>query len=120
MKRVLIVEDDKSWSMVIGHYCQSLGYDFTVVSAPQVAMDVIDEFAPDVIVLDMLLATETGVALLNELRSYDDLSSIPVVVCSSLSELSMDHLRPFGVSALLDKNSMEPLDFQLALQGALT
>ena len=79
MKRVLIVEDDPTWAMLVGKYVRQLDWKSTVVSSPQAAMDALDTQPVDVIVLDMLLAVETGMALLNEIRSYDDLATIPIV-----------------------------------------
>ena len=85
------------------------------------AMDMIDNWQPDAIVLDMLLAGETAVALLNELRSHADLARLPVVVCSNVN-VNLEDLRPFGVTALLDKASMQPDEvravFSEVLDGA--
>ena len=62
----------------------------------------------------MLLAGETGMALLNELQSHEDLARLPVVVCSNVV-LDLDQLRSFGVRAVLDKARMTPDDVRAAL-----
>lgn len=119
MKKVLIVEDDPTWVGILSRYAEQLGARVSVASSPQAAMNALDDELPDIILLDMLLATETGMALLNELRSHDDLSSFPVVVCTSVDEVSQDQLAPFGVRAVLDKSSMEPTDVKNTLKGIL-
>jgi len=107
MKKLLIVEDDKNWADILCGYAAAVGVEVrTVVSGGQ-AMEMIDDWQPDAIVLDMLLAGETAVALLNELRSHADLARLPIVVCSN-TDVSLADLRPFGVRALLDKASMRP------------
>ena len=73
---------------------------------------------PDVLLLDMLLAGETGVALLNELRSHDDLATLPGVVCSSV-ELDQGQLAPFGVQVVLDKSHVTPTEIRAALRKVL-
>ena len=107
MKKLLIVEDDKNWADILCGYAAAVGAEARVVVSGGQAMEMIDNWQPDAIVLDMLLAGETAVALLNELRSHADLARLPIVVCSS-ADVNLEDLRPFGVTALLDKASMRP------------
>lgn len=116
MKRVLIVEDDPTWAMLVGKYVRQLDWEYVVVSSPQAAMDVLDTQPVDVIVLDMLLAVETGMALLNEIRSYDDLATIPIVAFTNMNTVSLASLRRYGVQALLDKAAVMPEEVQHTLK----
>ena len=116
MKRVLIVEDDPTWAMLVGKYVRQLDWEYVVVSSPQAAMDVLDTQPVDVIVLDMLLAVETGMALLNEIRSYDDLATIPIVAFTNMNTVSLASLRRYGVQALLDKATVTPEEVQHTLK----
>ena len=116
MKRVLIVEDDPTWAMLVGKYVRQLDWKSAVVSSPQAAMDVLDTQPVDVIVLDMLLAVETGMALLNEIRSYDDLATIPIVAFTNMNTVSLASLRRYGVQALLDKATVTPEEVQHTLK----
>ena len=107
MKKLLIVEDDKNWADILCGYAEAVGAEARAVVSGGQAMEMIDNWQPDAIALDMLLAGETAVALLNELRSHADLARLPIVVCSS-AYVNLEDLRPFGVRALLDKASMRP------------
>ena len=118
MKRLLIVEDDPAWAAVMERYARDVDAASRVVLSGGQAMELIDEWRPDVLLLDMLLAGETGVALLNELRSHDDLATLPVVVCSSV-ELDQVQLAPFGVRAVLDKSHVTPTEVRAALRKVL-
>ena len=121
MKKLLIVEDDKNWADILCGYAAAVGAEARAVVSGGQAMEMIDNWQPDAIVLDMLLAGETAVALLNELRSHADLARLPVVVCSNVN-VNLEDLRPFGVTALLDKASMQPDEvravFSEVLDGA--
>lgn len=121
MKKLLIVEDDKNWADILCGYAAAVGAEARAVVSGGQAMEMIDNWRPDAIVLDMLLAGETAVALLNELRSHADLARLPIVVCSS-ADVNLADLRPFGVRALLDKASMRPDEaraiFSEVLNGA--
>ena len=118
MKRLLIVEDDPAWAAVMERYARDVDAASRVVLSGGQAMELIDEWRPDVLLLDMLLAGETGVALLNELRSHDDLATLPVVVGSSV-ELDQVQLAPFGVRAVLDKSRATPREIRAALRKVL-
>ncbi len=121
MKKLLIVEDDKNWADILCGYAAAVGAEARVVVSGGQAMEMIDNWRPDAIVLDMLLAGETAVALLNELRSHADLARLPIVVCSNAC-VNLADLQPFGVRAMLDKASMRPDEaravFSEVLDGA--
>ena len=116
MRRVLIVEDDPTWSMLIGRYVEQLSWEFEVVRSPQEALDALDGGAVDVIVLDLLLAVETGMALLNEIQAYDDLSDIPILVLTNTPDVALSDVSSYGVKRLLDKATATPDDIKFSLK----
>ncbi len=116
MKKALIVEDNPVWSDILSGYCREEQLLPVTARSPQEAMDVLDMEAVDIIILDILLATETGMALLNEIGSHDDLATIPIIVCTDLNSIGMAELAPFGVQKLLDKSSMNPASMKLAIR----
>jgi len=60
--------------------------------------------------LDLMLPWANGIGLLHTLASHSDINAIPVVICSNAlpDHLSLKHLRPYGVAAVLDKASIRP------------
>jgi two-component system phosphate regulon response regulator PhoB len=120
MTRVVIVEADE-W--LAQHYMRTLnraGYE--VYHAPHAiaAIDLIDTTIPDVIILDILLPGTTALALLHELKSHDDLRSIPIILATSLSDhIAMDDVASYGVKRILDKASMHPDDIVTAVRAVL-
>lgn len=108
MKRALIVEDDRVWAGLLVKWCEQERIVADIVWSPQMAMDALDLARYDVVMVDMLLAAETGMALLNEMAGYDDLARIPVVVCTNSAGVTAETLTPYGVRAVLDKAVMTP------------
>ncbi len=90
-----------------GKFAADVGVEHQVAVSGGQAIEIIDNWQPDALILDMLLAGETAIALLNELRSYADLASLPIVVCTNI-DVKMDDLRPLGVKTILNKTSMRP------------
>ena len=118
MKKLLIVEDDKNWADILGKFATDVGAEHRVAVSGGQAIEIIDDWQPDALILDMLLAGETAIALLNELRSYADLASLPIVVCTNI-DAKMDDLRPLGVKAILNKTSMRPNEVRAIFREAL-
>lgn len=120
MTRVLIVEDD-TWQRE--HAADLLRKNKYVVAESAHALEAIDQidtFQPDVIILDMMLPGSNGMALLHELQSHSDLASIPVVVMSTRTDISIENLQPYGVKVLLDKAKMQLDDLVAAVKKAVS
>ncbi|MBP7807060.1 response regulator [Candidatus Saccharibacteria bacterium] len=83
MSRVLLIEPDQRLGKT---YQQALSrqHQVTVAHTAQQAIHSSEDFVPDVIVLDPQIARHNGVEFLYELRSYEDLQNIPVVLLVSM------------------------------------
>lgn len=120
MQKVAIIEDNTWLRKSYERTLQTEGY--ITAGAPDAAraIDSIDDFTPDVILLDMLLTETTGMALLHELQSHDDLAEIPVIVISSIAtHLIATDLRPYGVRAILNKETITPAGMIGAIREVL-
>lgn len=118
IKKVLIVEDD-SW-LANNHITIMTvsGYEAKAVSSSEAAIIQIDDKAPDVIVLDVMLEGGTAFALMHELQSYEDTARIPIILCSNIPGELLDHaaLERYGVRIVLDKSTMRPYDLLSAVE----
>ena len=118
---VLIVEDDLWLAEQYSRVLSLAGYKVTITSHAEVAIQIIDDIQPDVIILDMLLTGSTALALMHELQSYGDTAVIPIILCTNLAnELSLDNLRSYGVRQIIDKTTMAPDDLIVALRDITT
>ncbi|HYG84142.1 MAG TPA: response regulator [Verrucomicrobiae bacterium] len=119
-KRVLIVEDD-IWQGDL--YLFLLKHDYTAlrVTSAEAAMEAIDSFQPDSILLDVLLDGANGITLLHELQSHDDTARIPVILCTSLEHMHKNSqiLAHYGVKQVLDKATITPQKIRAAVNGVV-
>ena len=117
--KILIIDDNEDVLFALNLLLDPYVEKIKVTTQPTRIELFMTTFQPDVILLDMLLVAETGMALLNEMRGYTDLARLPEVVCTNNPVITQEVLKPFGVRALLDKSTMEPADVVVALRGAL-
>lgn len=114
---VLLVEDDRWMGECYLSWLIGFGYDVTWVQDAQSALDALDQRKADLILLDVMLPFANGIHLLNVLASHADLSTIPVVVCSSMAPEGLGER--YGVKAVLDKTQLTPKSMLSVLSGAL-
>lgn len=120
MSRVLIIEDDEWLAQQHERSLIREKYEVQVVSNALEAMNAIDEFQPDALLMDVLLPGSTAFSLLAEMKSYSDIGAIPVVLCTNIAEaISLENARAYGVKRILDKTTMHPGDVPAAIRSVL-
>lgn len=119
-QKVLLVEDDAWLAEMEAGVLSKAGYEVAVAPHALAAIELVDEFSPDVIFLDVLLAGSTAFAFLNELQSHADTKDIPVVLCTNLAEQLNDaQLQTYGVKRVVNKSTMHPSDLVVAAKAVL-
>lgn len=120
MTRVLLVEDDAWLAELEVSVLVAAGYDVQHAPHAPAAIELVDSFHPEVIVLDVLLAGSTAFALLNELQSYSDTGLVPVVLCTNIADqFEASKLKEYGVKRVVDKTTMHPDDLAAAVRSVL-
>ncbi|KKP32961.1 MAG: hypothetical protein A2312_02430 [Candidatus Staskawiczbacteria bacterium RIFOXYB2_FULL_32_9] len=86
MKNILLVEDD---SFLIDIYTKQLtvaGFNVTVASDGQMAINKIKELSPDLVMLDIILPKISGWEVLRIVREELNLKDLKIIVLSALSQ----------------------------------
>ncbi len=108
MKKVLIVDDDRDILTVVKYLLKSHGFKVHTHSTGLNVPEVVDNFNPDLILLDIMLPGKTGIEICKELKLT---SAVPIVLFSahadkiaSLAECKADAFveKPFEITQLLD------------------
>lgn len=120
MTKVLLVEDDKWLAELEAGVLKKEGYEAAIAPHAPAAIELVDSFKPDIIILDVLLAGTTAFALLHELQSYLDTMPIPVVLCTNLAEqFDKAQLDLYGIKRVVNKTTMHPSDIVVAVKAVL-
>ena len=108
MARIFIIEDDRGWEQFYRRLFRD--FELSVFHDGVSAVAEMNDPLPDVVILDLLLNGPTGFEILNEMQSYPELSSVPVVIVSSVVMPAEDAeaLECYGVCRSFDKATMDP------------
>jgi DNA-binding response OmpR family regulator len=83
-QKILIVDDDEHIAELISLYLLKECYETRIASDGENALSVFDEFAPDAMVLDIMLPGIDGYQVLREVRKRSD---CPVIMLSAKGEV---------------------------------
>ncbi len=87
-KRILIVDDFKDDREMYSHYLTRYGFDVTLASDGQEALDKALEIHPDLILMDLWLPQIAGWEAIRQLRADDKTKQIPIVVLTARAFVS--------------------------------
>lgn len=121
--QVLLIEPDKVLATTYIAALKQAGHKVVWQFSAQSALVAIDEHVPDVIILEVNLAKHNGVEFLFELRSYEDLQDIPVILLTTVPEhdLSLTHAtkKQLGIVTYLYKPHATLADIVKAVQATV-
>ncbi|MBL8237227.1 MAG: response regulator [Bryobacterales bacterium] len=98
---VLIIEDEPRAAELLVNYMAPEGFSTLCAANAQQAATIANELEPEAIVVDLSMPTSEDWQMIRELRGYQRLESIPIVVVSVTEE--SDEARALGVDAHLTK-----------------
>jgi len=111
---VLVVEDDPDLGDAMVTFLMEEGLDAKLARDGDQAMRMVDDFAPAVMVLDLMMPRRDGFSVLRELRADGRISALPVIVVTAIFGLSerlyatelgaVDYVtKPFELDELLER-----------------
>jgi two-component system alkaline phosphatase synthesis response regulator PhoP len=85
-KKILVVDDEPSISMLIEFNLKLVGYEVQCVYDGEAVFDAIRQFRPDLIVLDLMLPKMDGLQVCRKLRNQNNL--VPIIMLTAMQDLS--------------------------------
>jgi CheY-like chemotaxis protein len=120
MAKILVVDDDSAGSEPLCSFLTKAGHDVSCLPNGRKALAAIIDDPPDVVVLDLFMPEMDGGSLLEVLRSYLRLQSMPVIVWTGLPDSPMvERARHLKVNAILVKGKVTLDELRQAIEQEL-
>ncbi|ATI42221.1 phosphate regulon transcriptional regulatory protein PhoB [Pacificitalea manganoxidans] len=84
--RILLVEDEPAQREVLAYNLEAEGFAVTTAGTGDEALLLVEESAPDVIVLDWMLPGVSGIEICRRLKARSSTSDTPIIMLSARSE----------------------------------
>lgn len=109
MTKIAIIEDDQAISQMYRMKFEADGFDVELADNGKRGVELVENFKPDIILLDMQMPEMTGDEALAEIRKHDWGKDIPVIVLTNLGEEeSPKSLSQLGVKSYIVKADLTP------------
>ena len=96
--RVLVVEDEESLHALLQYNLEKEGFSVDVAVDGEEALMMIDERAPDIVILDWMLPKVSGIEVCRRLRGRAQTRNLPVIMLTARGEES-DRVRGLDTGA---------------------
>ena len=95
---VLIVEDEPAQVEVLAYNLKAEGFHVITADNGEDALILVDEYMPDLIVLDWMMPHISGIEVCRRLKTRPETRSIPIIMLSARSE-EIDRVRGLEIGA---------------------
>ncbi len=117
--KILIIEDEPDVSLYLQTILESEGYKTEICDTATDGMDMVGEFKPDLVSLDIMMPHETGMSFYVKLKKSRKHSRIPVIVISGAvqqKEFRFEDFVPDEKVPPPESYMEKPIDVDLFLQ----
>ncbi|HEX6383312.1 MAG TPA: ATP-binding protein [Anaerolineae bacterium] len=103
-RRLLIVEDKRENRLFLSAMLEPLGFDVILAGDGREAVVQATRFAPDLILMDLVMPVVTGFEAVPDIRALPDLAGVPIIALSaSTKAMDQEHSRRVGFDDFLSK-----------------
>jgi two-component system cell cycle response regulator DivK len=103
-KTILIVEDNELNMKLFNDLLQAHGYETLQTKDGREAMEMTEEYHPDLILMDIQLPKISGLEITRQIKQKDDLKSIPVIAVTAFAmKGDEEKIREGGCEAYIAK-----------------
>jgi CheY-like chemotaxis protein len=87
-KKILIVDDEADQRTFLSTVLEENGYASISAKDGVEGLELLRQEKPDLVLLDLMMPKKSGISMFQELRSDSNLSDIPVIVVTGVSEVT--------------------------------
>ena len=109
--KVAIIEDDSVISQMYRTKFELEGFDVEIAGDGEVGIELVKEFTPDIVLLDVRMPKMSGDEALKEIRKHSWGKDVPVLVLTNTGkDESLAAFKPLGIVDFIIKADYTPKD----------
>jgi DNA-binding response OmpR family regulator len=109
MTKIAIIEDDSVISQMYRMKFEADGFDVQIANNGRDGVALVEEFVPDMVLLDMQMPIMNGDEALKQIRSHDWGKTVPVMILTNLGEEEAPkNIRSLGIESYIVKADLTP------------
>jgi DNA-binding response OmpR family regulator len=109
MTKIAIIEDDVTISQMYRMKFEADGFGVQLARDGHSGVTLVEEFKPDIILLDILMPEMSGTEVLEKIRQHDWGKNIPVIILTNLgAEEAPKKLQSLGIHSYIVKADSTP------------
>ncbi|OGY21399.1 MAG: hypothetical protein A2113_04350 [Candidatus Woykebacteria bacterium GWA1_44_8] len=108
-KKILLVDDDSSFTQLYAAVFSSVGFNYSVASTGVEALEKAKIEKPDLILLDIMMPDINGLEVLKRLKANPETNHTPVWMITNLAEqIDQETAADLGAAGYLVKSAYAP------------
>jgi diguanylate cyclase len=117
---IMMVDDEETTMEIMRAYLEDAGYQhFVLVEDSSLAMECIEEYRPDILLLDLMMPNVPGFEILRQVRNHSKLKHLPVIILTSSSDAETKlQALDWGATDFLAK-PVDPSELKLRVRNTL-
>jgi DNA-binding response OmpR family regulator len=120
MTKIAIIEDDPTINQMYRMKFEAGGYEVGLASNGRQGVALVEDFGPDIILLDLQMPEMDGPTALAEIRKHEWGKNIPVIILTNMGEEeSPKNLKSLGIHSYIVKADLTPSQVVAHVQAAL-
>ncbi len=109
MTKIAIIEDDPTINQMYRMKFEAEGFDVGLASNGKIGIEMVKEFGPDLILLDLNMPEMDGPTALANIRKQPWGKTVPVIVLTNMGEEeSPKNLKSLGIHSYIVKADLTP------------
>lgn len=87
MPKIMVVDDDKEFTILYREYLTLVGFEAIVETQSSKAMDLANATKPDLFILDLMMPEPDGFKLCRMLRADPNFKNTPIIIITALNDM---------------------------------
>ncbi|MDD5144584.1 MAG: response regulator [Candidatus Pacebacteria bacterium] len=107
--KILLIEDEEIMLDLLQRKLAQEGYDISVARNGEEGLDMMKEFIPDLVLLDIIMPKKGGYEVMEEMSRDESLNKIPIIIISNSGQpVEIDRAQKLGAKDWLVKTDFNP------------